>query len=468
MSFKTAIIALCPPWLSQGNAGALMRTFGGMLDSLNSQLRLGIKYRFPEYAPDDALRYVGNDRNFEQGPVETNNGYRTRLVGAIDANKRRGTAGEILRQLAGYFSGLGQPAMRLVSNSAVWHEYNWDTGLITKTNVGTNWNWDGFTTRWHRGWAILDAALGNTPTYRASAADGNTTGANPAATITTVAGDLLVVFCVASVNSNDAPTCTDTDGRTYTLLEVVPYDTSANRLSVFVADTLVTTASSATVTVTVGSNTSAEVAVVAVAGLTLGGTKQIRSRGSQTNRSAATTPAPVLSYTTKTTSLTITAVANLGTPTTGVSVPASWTSRQDAGQATPNVALRVATRNSGFVGTTITWGSTSSTNYASYALEICGGWVQPALICGDLTGGVLDDGLLCGCSGIKEGEVQAIQRLVQRWKPANVYVNRIIAVFDSSLYERTDSSPTNPNADHGSVSNWSANAVYWLGGGEDT
>ena len=253
MSFKTAIIELAPRWLAAGNAGALLRTFGTMFDNLNAQLKLGMKARLPEHAPDDALGFIGNDRSIEKGPSESLSNYRTRLVGGVDANRTRGSARQLLKQLAGYLHGTGEPPLRLVSNSAVWHEYNWGTGEPTKTIVGDNWNWDGLTTRWWRGWAIIDSSAG------------------------------------------------------------------------------------------------------------------------------------------------------------------PW---------------------------------------------------APGAELGEAEGGTFDDDLVLGCDATEQ-EVQAVQRIVQKWKPANVYVPRVIVTFDSGLFERTDASPTNPDGDYGDPANWSADAAYWLSGGEE-
>jgi hypothetical protein len=73
---------------------------------------------------------------------------------------------------------------------------------------------------------------------------------------------------------------------------------------------------------------------------------------------------------------TLAAVASGDTTTTP---PASWTERQDASQSTPTTALEVCTRDSGFTGTTITFGATQSTVYASMAIELDSS-VAPTLV----------------------------------------------------------------------------------------
>lgn len=157
MGFQESITALAPPWLLNTNGRALLRTFGTMLDNLMTQLKSGIEARFPNTAPDDALPYIGKDRLLEQGPLESNDAFRARLQGAIPAHQNRGGPRTLLTELAGYLSGGNNPRLALVSDRAVWHDYDWTTGTVTRTDVGTNWNWDGLS-RWWRGWVIIDGS----------------------------------------------------------------------------------------------------------------------------------------------------------------------------------------------------------------------------------------------------------------------------------------------------------------------
>lgn len=252
MSFKVTILELAPRWLVNTWGGKLLRTFGGVFDVFNVQVKEGIKARFPQHAPDDALGFIGNDRSIEKGPSESLANYRLRLIGAIDANRTRGSGQQLLKQLAGYFNGQGNPGLRLVSDRATWHEYNWGTGEVTKIKVGTNWNWDGLA-RWWRGWIIIDGAA------------------------------------------------------------------------------------------------------------------------------------------------------------LGIGPPAALGSM----------------------------------------------------------GGTLDDGALIGCSGTTTAEVQAIRKIAQRWKPANVHAVRIIVTFNNSVFQRTNVPASNPSGNYDDSANWNPNATYWLSGGEE-
>lgn len=179
MSFRDTIKQLAPPWLLGDTGTRLLNTFGQMFDNMMLTLKTGLKARFPTYAPDDALGYLGNDKNLEQGPAEPNDNFRTRLRKSIDSNRNRGGARTLLTQLAAYFDGTATPPLRLVIRNGTWHEFNWGTGLTAKHIVGTNWDWDG-NLRKHWGFIIIDGAtLGLAPWTRGSGAkygDGHVRG----------------------------------------------------------------------------------------------------------------------------------------------------------------------------------------------------------------------------------------------------------------------------------------------------
>lgn len=207
-------------------------------------------------------------------------------------------------------------------------------------------------------------------TYRTSAAGGGTSSTgNRTCAITTLAGDLVLVFCSASGNTNAAPTCSDDQGGAYTLIDSAAFGASANTGSWFVGNALVGTGAATTITVATGSNTAAEIVAVAIAGMSRSGASAIRSQGKQANQASATTPAPALNQAALTGNPTIGAVFNSTNPAT-MTAPASWTERQDVGQSTPTTGLEVVTRDSGFTGTTVTWGSTSGSAFASAIVEI--------------------------------------------------------------------------------------------------
>lgn len=206
-------------------------------------------------------------------------------------------------------------------------------------------------------------------TFRTSAAGGSTSGTgNRTATIVPAVGDLFVVYCFVSTNTNDTPTCSDNNSGTYTRIDVANAVIASvnHRLSVFVRDSLLTNTTSTVVTVATGSNTSGCVHVLAFSGMTRTNSNAVRSKGLQNNQ-AAGTAAPTLNQAALTGNPTIVALGSADTTTTP---PTNWTERQDTNFATPTVALETATRNSGFTGTTITFGAASSTVFCSHAMEL--------------------------------------------------------------------------------------------------
>lgn len=208
--------------------------------------------------------------------------------------------------------------------------------------------------------------------YSSSAAGGDTAGTTDRfVTITPAVGDLLVVFCSVRANVNTTPTASDNQGGTYTLVQAAEFGTNQHTLSAFVADQLVASAVSTTITVATGSNTSGNVVAVAVSGMSKTGSAAILQSGKDENNAAGATPAVTFGSAVNTSNVTLGAVGNTNNPAT-MTPPTSWTERQDIGQPTSNVGLEVVTRDSGFTGTTITWGSTSTVVSAAIAIELDG------------------------------------------------------------------------------------------------
>lgn len=207
-------------------------------------------------------------------------------------------------------------------------------------------------------------------TLRTSAAGGASSGtSNRTVTIVPAVGDLLLVYACVAANTNDTPTCSDDNGSgTYDLVDVANFAISTvnYRMSVFVRTALMVNTTSTVITIATGSNTSGATVALAIQNITQAGIAAIRSKGLQ-NNTAAATPAPALNQTSLTGNMTIVACGSADTTTTP---PASWTEAQDTSQINDSVSLEVATRPSGFAGTTITFGAAASTVFCSHALEL--------------------------------------------------------------------------------------------------
>ncbi len=165
MPFRDSILSVSPPFLTEegGTAEAVQYAEGEVLDALTDWTIEGVQASMPGIGTPDALYLVGLDMLIDRGPNETDDHYATRLQKAVDSHRIRGNADELLRQLFAWFSPSTVTPLRLVSDSAVWHEINTTTEVVTKTIVGDNWVWDDFawngsTGRWHRGWVIIDSS----------------------------------------------------------------------------------------------------------------------------------------------------------------------------------------------------------------------------------------------------------------------------------------------------------------------
>lgn len=165
MPFRESILAVSPPFLTEegGTAEAVQYTEGVVMDAVADWMTEAVAASMPGVGTPDALYLVGKDMQIDRGPNETDNHYIARLQGAVDSHRIRGNGGELLRQLLSWFSPSTVTPIRLVSNQAVWHEINLTTEVVTKTVVGTNWEWDALVATEagrKRGWVIIDSSAG--------------------------------------------------------------------------------------------------------------------------------------------------------------------------------------------------------------------------------------------------------------------------------------------------------------------
>jgi hypothetical protein len=205
-------------------------------------------------------------------------------------------------------------------------------------------------------------------TFRASGAGGGTSSTGDrAVTFTPAVGDHITVWCSVSGNTQAAPTMSDNNGGAYSLVMRAAWNASADNMLCFVRTAAMPNTTSTTITLDTDTNTAGELVWIAYSGMTRFGASSIRSSGSQANQASGGTPTPVLNQSALTANPTIAAVASGDTTTTP---NASWTERQDVSQSTPTTAIEVCTRDSGFTGTSIAFGATQSTVFASMAVEL--------------------------------------------------------------------------------------------------
>lgn len=190
--------------------------------------------------------------------------------------------------------------------------------------------------------------------------------------ITPAVGDLLVVIEGYSGGTRASSTAvTDNQGGTYTKLAQAEQASGARSASFWVRNTLVSSAVSHTVSQgdPPGSDTGGGLQVMALSGFTVGGSVVCVQTAQQDTQAASTTPAPTFPQSAATGNITIGQVQNASTTAT-LTQPTGWTERVDQGYNTPAHGIETVTRDSGFTGTTITWGSTSPTAFCDIIVEL--------------------------------------------------------------------------------------------------
>jgi hypothetical protein len=215
------------------------------------------------------------------------------------------------------------------------------------------------------------AAHAATVTHRIATASTANATSYASASFTPAAGDLLVAFVVAS-GTTATGTMTDSQTVGFTKVTSAVKNASADTVYAFVSNGLVA-ASSMTVTFdcTGDGATGAVIFVASISGMIRTGLNAVAQSATQDNQAASATPAPSFSNTVRIGNPTLGLVGNSSNPA-AVTPPTSWTedAAGDTGYNTPPTGGEYAFRDSGFNGTTITWGSTSATAFGAIILEL--------------------------------------------------------------------------------------------------
>ncbi len=136
-----------------------------VLDGLRDLVEWGVKARFPEKAPEDALSIIGRDRRILRGYAEPSASYRARLLRWLDDWHIAGSPFSIMDQIAGYISP-SRFQQRVVYTSApsggaaLWYSRAALGGKSYVVTNPTNFDWDGLTAGWYRFWVVLYSDLG--------------------------------------------------------------------------------------------------------------------------------------------------------------------------------------------------------------------------------------------------------------------------------------------------------------------
>lgn len=209
-------------------------------------------------------------------------------------------------------------------------------------------------------------------TYREATNSSANSQSYAALGITPAVGDLLVVTVVTSATVAAGGVTSTGSGATAFDKITSTTHVAGSTMYLFVSTSLVTAADSHVVTFTCTGDaaTGAVVTIHSLAGMTKTGAGAVRQFAVQANQAAGGTPAPAFSNTTQATSALIGVIGNSTAPA-GMTPPADWTeqAQADTGYTSPNTGSETAYRNSGFAGTTVTWGSTSASGFGAIIAE---------------------------------------------------------------------------------------------------
>jgi hypothetical protein len=204
----------------------------------------------------------------------------------------------------------------------------------------------------------------------------NTTAGNKGVAPTPNVGELIVVIAAASGMASGITVSDNQVGGTYTQIATFAVNNaSADCIGVFIRNNLITISAAHSITAAEGTSTGGGLCSIRVAGMQKVGTSANRTVsppgqfGKQQNQ-AAGTPAPILPAAALAGNLLIGAVLTLSNITTNTLPPSGWTEQQDAGYNTPATGIEVVTIDSGFTGTTVTWGGATATGFASLVIEL--------------------------------------------------------------------------------------------------
>lgn len=202
----------------------------------------------------------------------------------------------------------------------------------------------------------------------------NNTANNAALTtgsFTPAASDLLVAFAIVTGQASGG-TFTDSQGLGWTQVASAFNNASGNTLVCCVANALAAN-SGMTVTFTpAGAPTSTGccIAVVRVSGMTRTGlTNAVLQTAKQENQTANTAPTSTFPNSVNTSNPTIGCCAHSAGAAT-LTAPTNWTERTEVAYTTPATTIETCTRDSGFTGTQITWGSGVINPHCNIILEL--------------------------------------------------------------------------------------------------
>lgn len=191
MRFREIFYSLVPGWLRGGEGEKVLYSLGLMQDVMAERYRLSYEARLPEYAPDDALAYIGRDRAIPRGLDEPSDAYAARLVRYLDDHSTQGGNFALLDQLYAYLQA-PDCILRVVNTHGTWCERAAD-GTHTYHLAQYNWGWDSISAaHWSRFWVIIVPSAGD-PIATYAAWPAHTTPATNTASLELLSGLMSII-----------------------------------------------------------------------------------------------------------------------------------------------------------------------------------------------------------------------------------------------------------------------------------
>lgn len=186
-----------------------------------------------------------------------------------------------------------------------------------------------------------------------------------------VNNDLLVVLIVVSGSVPDGTATVTTTGQSITFTRGGEASfNSANYVGFYVANSFATTTSmTLTFTCTSDPGTGVALFVNGVSGMSRTGASAIRQSDSNVG-GVGTTPSSTLPAVALTGNPVLVVVGVNGVNPAALTAPTSWNEQADVGWTTPTFGAEYATRDSGFTGTSITYGATVAGVWGSWGFEL--------------------------------------------------------------------------------------------------
>ena len=197
-----------------------------------------------------------------------------------------------------------------------------------------------------------------------------TTAGAKSVTASPAVGDLIVIFVQVAADSTFSNPTDDNSSGTYTLAGNQIGGGAGPSAAMFVRDALIASATSTIFSLAnPGSDTGGGLAVIKITGMSKFGSTAVRQAKNSSGAAASTPGTGAWSSAKLTSNPVIGAVVNTSNPA-AVTPTASYSELLDTGYSTPTMGIEIQKIDSGDTTSTMTWGSTSASQWACIGVEL--------------------------------------------------------------------------------------------------